>query len=106
MTETARRGRGSGSVFRNERGVWGIRFYDGRGKQRRELTWKKGEEGQRAAEKLLRKRFGEIDNQKFEGDGRRLHLDDLEALVVADHEMHGRATRHVRASFRPLRDFF
>jgi len=101
-----RRTRGAGSLYQNERGVWGIRFYDSQRRQRRELTGKTGDAGRLAAERLLRKRFGEIDNAKFDGDGRRLRLDDLEKLVVADHEMTGRPTKQVRASYGHLREFF
>jgi integrase len=104
-----RRRRGTGSVFVNDEGIFGIRYYDAAHRQRKELVGKIGKEGELAAQRLLRRRFGEIDAGRFEGDGRKLKLDDLEKLVVAHAEMNGRdpgTIRDTKCSFTHLRDFF
>jgi hypothetical protein len=68
--------RGSGSVYRRG-GVWWIKFYDRTGRARRESS---GSEVKSDAEKVLRKRLGEV------ASGKRLIGTDLAAWPLSSRD--------------------
>jgi integrase len=88
-TEERRRLRGFGRAYERGAVVW-IEYWH-RGKQHRESTGQKGHAGERAAERLLKKRWQEIGRGRFIGPSEeRVLLTDLLDTVVTDYKVNGR----------------
>jgi hypothetical protein len=80
--------RGSGSVYRRG-SVWWIKFYDRMGCARRESS---GSAAKSDAEKLLRKRLGEVASGKrlIGSDLERTTFDDLARMIRDDYRAENR----------------
>jgi len=105
MSEKKRRPRGTGGWF-TKRSIYWIKFYHGKEAQY-ESTGKRGKEGEKVARALLKRRLAEIETGKFAPKADKLTLEDLERLVLADYELHGkRSAARIKQSFAHLKEHF
>jgi integrase len=100
------RARGTGSVYQRpgHDARWHLKYYDARGKAHYESAMTRVD-----AERLLRRRFGEVaQGRRLVGREReRTTFDDLERLIVDDYRLRGRKSLDsVCQSFRALRRVF
>src|SRR5208337_926434 len=84
--------RGAGSVFRRG-SVWWVKYYDRTGRARRESSASKVKSG---AEKLLRKRLGEVASGKrlIGADLDRTTFEDLARMIRDDYRAENRHSTH------------
>ena len=83
--EKQKRPRGSGSIFHNGSAILWIKYY-ARGAAHRESS---GSTDLRVAEKLLRRRLGEIAADRYVPPAS-VRMDELVADVVSDYKLNGR----------------
>jgi len=88
-----KRERGTGSVYQPKGGrIWWIKYY-AIGKARRESS---GSSDERVAEKLLRRRLGEIDADRYVPPTK-VRIDELVQDVISNYKLKGqKSTEHVR----------
>ncbi len=98
-----RKTRGMGGTFQRGR-IWWISFYH-RGRQFREST---KSEGQAEANKLLKRRLGEISAKNFVPDEEKVDFEDLAQSLEADYKLNGRRSLKTAAlnNIGHLRGFF
>ncbi len=98
-----RKTRGMGGTFQRGR-IWWISFYH-RGRQYREST---NSESQAEANKLLKRRLGEVGTRRFVPDEEKVDFEDLAQSLETDYKLNGRRSLKTAAlnNIGHLRGFF
>ncbi|MCZ6625836.1 MAG: site-specific integrase [Deltaproteobacteria bacterium] len=97
------RHRGMGGSFQRGR-IWWIRFYH-RGRQYREST---NSESQAEANKLLKRRLGEVGTGRFVPDEEKVDFEDLASGLITDYKLNARKSLNTAAlnNIAHLRGYF